>query len=237
MRRATKAMMARMRTCVHGVTWTAHVMLFVSLLCAALALYTAWRPAEFDLSYSENRWTTVTCSNGGIAFAYAASSGPPDVSPLTGSPERAVSWAVFNGHASAFKKLLQSYQWARESEARRSGRAPDSDMEFVRRQRAYVVAAFESEIADRAIAGVFVHGSIAPVTECVVRLPLTALAAAFAIYPAKLLVRQHRRLARARNGQCVYCGYSLYGIGAGRCPECGCPATTWAPMPLSGEKS
>lgn len=230
-------MIDRLRTCVRGLTWTALVMLIISVSCASVAIYTVWRPTMFDLSYSEYRWTTVTCSDGGIAFAYAASAGPPDVSPLTGSPERAFSWAVFKAHASAFKKLLQARQFARDDEARRSGRALGSDVDFVRRHRADVAAAFDAEIADRAIAGFYVHASTAPVTECVVRLPLPALVAAFAIYPAKLILRQHRRWARARDGQCVHCGYSLYGISAGRCPECGSPRPARAPMPLSGENS
>jgi hypothetical protein len=34
-------------------------------------------------------------------------------------------------------------------------------------------------------------------------------------------VRVRRRLARAKRGQCLECGYDLRGNESGKCPECG----------------
>lgn len=52
-------------------------------------------------------------------------------------------------------------------------------------------------------------------------IPLAYVTLASAIMPISALFRSCRQRRRARNGQCLRCGYDLRGSESGVCPECG----------------
>jgi hypothetical protein len=59
--------------------------------------------------------------------------------------------------------------------------------------------------------------------DWLVSIPLWIPAAASALFLTPVVIVGHRKRRRTRSGTCLTCGYSLAGIVADRCPECGQP--------------
>jgi hypothetical protein len=60
--------------------------------------------------------------------------------------------------------------------------------------------------------------------------PLAPLASgSLAVGVSIIAARRLTRIRRGRNGQCLACGYSLQGVTADRCPECGTKKSPGSP--------